>query len=134
MVRVHQYTVSGATTFAQFGAVAAYTGDQAVVDEMVASFDRRRRIIVDGLNTIAGVECPEPRGAFYAFPGIRGTGRSSEELAELLLEEAGIAVVPGDAFGAAGAGHLRFSYAASDDDLREGVARMAEVLGTRRPG
>jgi len=130
IVRVHQYTVSGATTFAQFGAVEAYTGDQGVVDEMVASFDRRRRILVDGLNTIQGVTCREPHGAFYAFPSITGTGRASGELADLLLEEAGVAVVPGDAFGAAGAGHLRFSYAASDDDLREGISRMARVLGT----
>ena len=130
MIRVHQYTVSGATTFAQFGAVAAYTGDQGVVDEMVASFDRRRRIIVDGLRTIRGFACPEPRGAFYAFPSVAGTGRSSTELAELLLEEAGVAVVPGDSFGEAGAGHLRVSYAASDDDLREGVARIAALLGT----
>ncbi len=130
MIRVHQYTVSGATTFAQFGAVEAYTGDQGVVDEMVASFDRRRRIVVDGLRSIRGLSCPEPRGAFSAFPSVTGTGRSSTELADLLLEEAGVAVVPGDSFGDAGAGHLRFSYAASDDDLREGVARMAEVLGT----
>jgi aspartate/methionine/tyrosine aminotransferase len=130
MIRVHQYTVSGATTFAQFGAVEAYTGDQGVVDEMVASFDRRRRIVVDGLRSIRGLSCPEPRGAFYAFPSVTGTGRSSTELADLLLEEAGVAVVPGDSFGDAGVGHLRFSYAASDDDLREGVARMAAVLGT----
>src|SRR3954451_6729410 len=125
MVRVHQYTVSSPATFAQFGAVEAYTGDQGSVDEMVAAFDRRRRIIVDGLRSIAGVTCPEPRGAFYAFPSVVGTGRSSVELAELLLDEAGIAVVPGDSFGDAGIGHLRFSYAASDDDLREGIARMA---------
>jgi aspartate/methionine/tyrosine aminotransferase len=130
LVKVHQYTVSGATTFAQFGAVQAYNGDQGVVDEMVASFDRRRRILVDGLRGIKGVDCPEPRGAFYAFPSIKGTGKTSAELCELLLEEAGIAVVPGNAFGDAGDGHIRFSYAASDDDLREGVSRMADVLGT----
>ncbi|MGE3911223.1 MAG: pyridoxal phosphate-dependent aminotransferase [Chloroflexota bacterium] len=130
MVKVHQYTVSGATTFAQFGAVEAYNGDQGVVDEMVDSFDRRRRIIVDGLRTIKGVTCPEPRGAFYAFPSIKETGRTSAELCELLLEEAGIAVVPGGSFGDAGDGHIRFSYAASDDDLREGIARMGKVLGT----
>jgi aminotransferase len=129
LVKVHQYTVSGATTFAQFGAVQAYAGDQGVVDDMVASFDRRRRILVDGLRGIKGVTCPEPRGAFYAFPSIKGTGKSSAELCELLLEQAGIAVVPGGAFGAAGDGHIRFSYAASDDDLREGVARMTDVLG-----
>jgi aspartate/methionine/tyrosine aminotransferase len=131
MVRVHQYTVSSPATFAQFGAVEAYTGDQGSVDEMVAAFDRRRRIIVDGLRSLQGVTCPEPRGAFYAFPSVAGTGRSSVELAELLLDEAGIAVVPGDSFGDAGIGHLRFSYAASDDDLREGISRMAAVLGTR---
>ena len=130
MIRVHQYTVSGATTFAQFGAVEAYTGDQTVVHEMVASFDRRRRILVDGLRTIRGFSCPEPRGAFYAFPNVTGTGKTSVELADLLLEEAGVALVPGDSFGDAGIGHLRFSYAASDDDLREGVARIAAVLGT----
>ena len=82
MVKVHQYTVSGATTFAQFGAVEAYTGDQGVVDEMVASFDRRRRIIVDGLRSIRGITCPEPRGAFYAFPNVLGTGKTSTELAD----------------------------------------------------
>ena len=130
LVRVHQYTVSSPATFAQFGAVEAYTGDQGSVDEMVAAFDRRRRIIVDGLRSIRGVTCPEPRGAFYAFPSVVGTGRSSVELAELLLDEAGIAVVPGDSFGDAGIGHLRFSYAASDDDLSEGISRMAAVLGT----
>jgi aminotransferase len=130
MVRVHQYTVSSPATFAQFGAVQAYVGDQAVVDEMVASFDRRRRILVDGLRGIKGVTCPEPRGAFYAFPSVNGTGRTSAELCELLLEEAGIAVVPGSAFGDAGDGHIRFSYAASDDDLREGVARMTQLLGS----
>ncbi|MCC7366791.1 MAG: pyridoxal phosphate-dependent aminotransferase [Chloroflexi bacterium] len=129
MVKVHQYTVSGATTFAQFGAVQAYTGDQGVVDDMVASFDRRRKILVEGLRGIKGVTCPEPRGAFYAFPSITGTGKSSAELCELLLEEAGIAVVAGNAFGDAGDGHVRFSYAASDDDLREGIERMAGVLG-----
>jgi aspartate/methionine/tyrosine aminotransferase len=130
LVRVHQYTVSGATTFAQFGAVQAYTGDQGVVDDMVASFDRRRRILVDGLRGIKGVSCPEPRGAFYAFPSIKATGKTSAELCELLLEDAGIAVVPGNAFGDAGDGHIRFSYAASDDDLREGISRMGGVLGT----
>src|SRR6185295_1512799 len=104
-------------TFAQFGAVEAYTGDQTAVHEMVAAFDRRRRILVDGLRTIRGLSCPEPRGAFYAFPNVTGTGRSSVELADLLLEEAGVALVPGDSFGDAGIGHVRFSYAASDDDL-----------------
>jgi aminotransferase len=129
IIRVHQCTVSCATTIAPVGAVAAYSADQAVVDDMVAAFDRRRRILIDGLNSIRGIRCPEPRGAFYASPGIQGVGRSSSELAELLLEEAGVAVVPGDAFGTEGAGHLRFSYATSDDDLREGISRISRLLG-----
>jgi len=102
---------------------------------MVASFDRRRRIIVDGLNSIRGVECPEPKGAFYCFPCVEGvlgktlrgrTPRTTAELAELVLEEVEVAVVPGEAFGAPG--YFRLSYALGDDDLVEGVTRLTKLL------
>jgi aspartate aminotransferase len=107
---------------------------------MKAAFDRRRRTIVDMLNEIDGVLCPDPKGAFYAYPQVKGllgrphdtargtrTIESSAELAEYILEEAEVAVVPGEAFGTNG--YLRLSYALGDDDLVEGVSRIAKLLG-----
>jgi len=117
-------------------AVAALTGDLTAVAEMREAFDRRRRTIVRMLNEIPGVECPEPTGAFYAYPSVKGvlgkqiagrTPTTSAELAELILDEAEVAVVPGEAFGAPG--YLRLSYALGDDDLAEGVGRMQKLLG-----
>ena len=120
---------------AQAAALAALTGPQDEVATMRAAFDRRRRTIVDRLRGIEGIELVEPQGAFYAFPSVRGVlarevaGRrlaSSLELADLLLEEARVAVVPGEAFGAEAA--LRMSYALADDDLAEGMDRIAATL------
>jgi len=116
------------------------SGDLSAVAEMRAAFDRRRRLIHAMLNDIPGVTCPEPLGAFYAFPSFKGLlgteirGRlpmTTTELATLLLEEAEVAVVPGEAFGAPG--YARLSYALGDDDLRRGVERMAAVLSEARP-
>ena len=127
---------SNVNNVAQYAALAAVSGDLTAVDEMRAAFDRRRKIMVTMLNEIPGVTCPEPLGAFYVFPSVKaliGTtirGRkveSSAGLAELLLDEAGVAVVPGEAFGTPG--YFRLSYALGDDDLVKGVTRMAEVLG-----
>ncbi|BEP12507.1 pyridoxal phosphate-dependent aminotransferase [Acidothermaceae bacterium B102] len=127
---------SNVNNIAQYAALAAVSGDLTAVDEMRAAFDRRRKIMVKLLNEIPGVTCPEPLGAFYVFPSVKALigktirGRkveSSAGLAELLLDEAGVAVVPGEAFGTPG--YFRLSYALGDDDLVTGVTRMAEVLG-----
>jgi aspartate/methionine/tyrosine aminotransferase len=133
---LQSHATSNVSNVAQAAALAAVSGPLDAVAEMRAAFDRRRKTIFTMLNEIDGVDCPEPLGAFYAFPSLRGllgreirgrTPSSSAELAELLLDEAEVAVVPGEAFGAPG--YARLSYALSDDDLCRGVERMAEVLG-----
>ncbi|MEU8328619.1 aminotransferase class I/II-fold pyridoxal phosphate-dependent enzyme [Micromonospora sp. NPDC048839] len=120
---------------AQAAALAAVSGDLTAVAEMRTAFDRRRQTIVRMLNEIPGVVCPEPRGAFYAYPSVRGIlgqelrGRrpsTSAELADLVLTEAEVAVVPGEAFGTPG--YFRFSYALADDDLVDGVQRIARLF------
>ncbi len=95
---------------------------------MVAAWDRRRHLVTDRLNEIAGVHCALPEGAFYAFPDISGTGLSSAQCAELLLDRAGVAVTPGTAFGEAGEGHVRLSFATSDALLTSAVDRMCAAL------
>ncbi|MGW6281140.1 pyridoxal phosphate-dependent aminotransferase [Kribbella sp. NPDC055071] len=120
---------------AQRAALAAVSGDLSAVEEMKKAFDRRRLTMVRLLNEIPGVECPEPTGAFYAYPSVKGvlgkdingrTPTTSAELADLILEQAEVAVVPGEAFGAPG--YLRLSYALGDADLVEGVGRIAKLL------
>ncbi|HEY3522329.1 MAG TPA: aminotransferase class I/II-fold pyridoxal phosphate-dependent enzyme, partial [Candidatus Limnocylindrales bacterium] len=106
IVKVHQYGIMSAPTVAQDAALAALEAGEPAVEAMVAEYDRRRRLLVDGLNAI-GLETFEPRGAFYAFPRITSTGLSSDEFTERLLVEEKVAVVPGDAFGPSGAGHVR---------------------------
>ena len=113
---------------AQYAAVEALEGPQEAVGEMVAAFDERRRAIVEELNAVPGVSCVDPAGAFYAFPNITGTGLDARTLQARLLQEAGVAVIAGTSFGALGEGYLRFSYAASLEDIREGVARMRALL------
>jgi aspartate aminotransferase len=115
-------------SFVQLAGVAALQGDQGSVTRMVAEFKRRRDLVVDGLNTLPGVRCARPRGAFYVFPNITGTGRSSAEVAERLLTEAGVATLSGAAFGEYGEGYLRLSYANSETNLREALTRMRPVL------
>jgi len=126
---------SNVANVSQRAAVEALTGSLDAVDEMKVAFDRRRRAIVELLSAIPGVECPTPKGAFYAYPDVRGLlgkeirGRkieSSLDLAAVVLEEAEVAVVPGEAFGTPG--YFRLSYALGDDDLRTGVTRMGELL------
>ena len=121
-------SVSCTSTFVQMAALEAITGPQAAVDAMVEEFRARRALLVDGLNRINGVHCQLPDGAFYAWPNIEGTGRTGDELADRLLYEGGVAVLPGSAFGTAGRHHLRVSYANSRDNLAEAVARMARVI------
>ena len=118
-------------TFVQKAGYAALAGDQGEVHAMVEEFRVRRDVIVNGLNGLPGVKCFMPRGAFYAFPNITGTGMKSAELAKLLLEEAGVACLSGTAFGAAGEGYLRFSYANSAENIRVALGSMAEFLAVR---
>ncbi len=133
---LQSHATSNVANVAQRAAVAALAGDLSAVATMRETYDRRRRLIHQMLNDIDGITCPEPEGAFYAFPsckdvlGRRIAGRRPEttlELAEVVLDEARVAIVPGEAFGAPG--YARFSYALADDDLAEGVTRIAKLLG-----
>lgn len=120
-------------TFTQRAGIAALTGDQACVSAMLEEFRRRREVIVDGMNRIPGVRCRTPHGAFYVFPNTAGTGISSRELAARLLEEAGVACLPGTAFGAAGEGYLRFSFANSIENIRKALERISDWIGKNAP-
>jgi aspartate/methionine/tyrosine aminotransferase len=122
-------TISCAPTFVQLGAVEALTGPQDDVDAMVAEFRSRRDLIVDGLNAIPGIECRRPSGAFYAFPSIAGTGLTGSELAERLLHEAGVCVLPGSGFGVHGGEFIRISYATSRANLTEALGRIGTLVG-----
>src|SRR4051795_8150631 len=133
---LQSHATSNVSNVAQRAALAAVTGDLSAVAEMKASFDRRRRTIVTMLNEIDGVVCPEPKGAFYAYPSVKGllgrtvagvTPTTSTELAEVILDEVEVAAVPGEAFGSPG--YLRFSYALGDDDLAEGITRLQKLFG-----
>ena len=131
MRKVHQYTIMSAPTTAQAAALVAQEQGQPFVEEMRNEYDRRRRLVVDGFNTL-GLGCFEPRGAFYAFPSIRRSGMSSDDFAMCLLEEEEVAVVPGDAFGACGAGYVRVSYATAYEKLEEALNRLESFM--RRHG
>jgi aspartate/methionine/tyrosine aminotransferase len=111
--------------------VEALNGPQHDVEAMVAEFKRRRDLIVDGLNAIPGIRCLKPRGAFYVFPNITGTGMNSRELAEFLLNEGGVACLSGTAFGRYGEGYLRFSYANSIPNIEKALERIAKALQHR---
>ena len=124
-VNVHS-CVNAAT---QWAGIAALTGPQDTVDHMVSVFDQRRAIIVAALNELPGFRCVTPGGAFYAFPNIEGTGRSSRDLEHELLDRAGVAVISGTSFGIHGEGYLRFSYAASTEAIQEACARIGKQLG-----
>ena len=126
---------SNVSNISQRAAIAAVTGDLTAVHEMGVAFDRRRKLIVDLLNKIPGVTCPTPTGAFYVYPSVKGVlgkeirgkrPQTSAELATLILDEVEVAAVPGEAFGPSG--YLRFSYALSDDDIVEGIGRVAKLL------
>ncbi|HVB29561.1 MAG TPA: pyridoxal phosphate-dependent aminotransferase [Terriglobia bacterium] len=111
-------------SFTQIAGIEALRGDQSSVEAMCAEFRRRRQVIVEGLNRIPGFRCRQPQGAFYAFPNIKGTGRSSKELAEALLDEAGVACLSGTAFGEWGEGYLRFSFANSVENIQNALGRI----------
>lgn len=116
-------------SFIQMAGIAAYDGPQAESDAMMKSFQERRDIMVDGLNTLPGVSCLSPAGAFYVFPNITGTGIDSRELAKRCLEEAGVAVLSGTAFGSYGDGYLRLSSANSVENINEAIERLRKLLG-----
>jgi len=119
-------------TFTQMAGVVALTGSQQPSEEMVAEFHKRRDVIVAGLNDIPGVTCATPGGAFYAFPNITGTGLSSRELADALLNEAGVAVLAGTAFGAFGEGYIRLSYANSIEQIERALGQIKGWLAARQ--
>ena len=119
---------SHTATFTQRAAIQALRGPQESVQRMVEEFRRRRDVIVEGLNSIPGIRCARPGGAFYAFPNVQGTGLSSSELAERILQDAGVACLAGEAFGACGEGYLRFSYATALDRIEVAVGRIRRLL------
>lgn len=132
---LQSHATSNVANVSQIAALAAVHGDLTAVEDMKIAFDRRRRLIVDLLRAIPGIDCPEPQGAFYVYPSVFGalgrsirgrTPQTSAELADLILDAAEVAVVPGEAFGTQG--FLRFSYALSDADIVEGVGRIAALL------
>ena len=127
MTKIHQYTIMCAPTMAQVAAIEALKSGEDSATEMVEEYNRRRLIIVKGLNDI-GLPCFEPRGAFYAFPSIKDTGMTSEEFAERLLIEEKVAVVPGPAFGQCGEGYVRCCYATSLADIEEALSRMKRFV------
>ncbi len=120
---------SCAVNFVQHAALAALEGPRDVVDAMVVAFEARRDALVEGLQRIPGVSCDTPQGSFFAFADVRETGQDARALAERLLEEAGVACVEGPAFGEGGAGHIRFSFAADVERIREATRRMGALLG-----
>jgi aspartate/methionine/tyrosine aminotransferase len=130
MIRIQQNTTSCPTSFVQYAGVTALTGDQSSIIRMIEDYQQRRDIIVELLNKIPGVKCDKPKGAFYVFPDFSTVGLSSNTLAELILQKVGICTTPGIVFGNNYDSHLRFSYAASLTDIKEGLALLSEFIQT----
>ncbi len=130
--RLMTNSVSCTASFSQIAAIKALDSSQEPVHKMVAEFKKRREVIVKGLNSIPGIRCPVPKGAFYAFPNISGTGITSRDFANEMLEKAGVALLSGTAFGAFGEGYIRISFANSVPNLEEALRRMREYLATRK--
>ncbi len=131
MTKIHQYTMLCAPITAQVAALEALRNGEKYMKKMVAEYDRRRRLIYDGFRKM-GLECFEPKGAFYIFPSIASTGYNSNDFAEELLQAEHVALVPGSAFGACGEGHVRCSYATSIDKISEALARIENFLKNHR--
>ena len=117
---------------AQYAGLAALTGPQDEVRRMVAEFDKRRKVVVEGLNRLPGVSCATPKGAFYAFPNVKRTGWQAKPLASALLDEAGVAIIGGPDFGILGEGYVRLSYANSTENILKALARMGDFLASRK--
>ena len=128
ILKVQQHSVTCASSFTQYAGIVALTGPQDAVSQMVEEYRKRRDIITAGLNSLPGVSCHQPEGAFYAFPDISATGMSSIESADMLLSKARVAVTPGAAFGDSGEGHVRLSFANSTQLVEKAIERMREVL------
>lgn len=128
VARLQVNSNSCANAAAQYAGIAALTGPQDSVSEMREEFRARRNLMVSGLNEVPGVECAVPKGAFYVFPKVSGTGRPADELADVLLEEAGVACLSGTGFGEHGEGHLRFSCANSRENIERALERINDTL------
>ena len=124
IVKLAVNSVSCAASFSQRAAIAALEGPKDPVQDMVAEFDRRRRLITDGLRRIPGIKCPEPEGAFYVFPSIKETGLTGQEFEERAMNEAGVALLAGSAFGQQGEGCVRLSYANSQENIQKALERL----------
>jgi len=122
------HSIGSTAHFTQFAGLEAITGPQDMVKVMVTEYQRRRDAVVDGLNALPGFVCQKPQGAFYVFPNITGTGIGSSELANLILEKAGVALLPGNSFGEYGEGYLRISYANSIENIQKGLERINSIL------
>ena len=122
------HSVGCTAHFTQFAGIEALIGPQEQVDLVVAEYQKRRAVIVDGLNALPGVTCQKPQGAFYVFPNIKSLGMSSVDLANYLLDEAGVALLPGSAFGSGGEGYLRLSYANSIENIQRALSKMESAL------
>jgi aspartate aminotransferase len=129
ILKVHQHSVGCAGSFVQWGGLAALTGDQAPLLSMLDTYTERRKLIVDGLNSIPGIQCTPPEGSFYAFPDIRGVGMdASADFCQLLLRKARVAVTPGSAFGTGGEGHIRLSFATSSTVISDAIDRIRQAV------
>ena len=131
ILKVHQYGIMSAPTMGQYGALEGLRNGEEEVAKMVASYDERRKVIVQGFRDM-GLSCFEPKGAFYCFPCIKSTGMSSEEFVEQLLMEEKVAVVPGNAFGASGEGFIRCSYASSMENIKEALKRIESFINRHK--
>jgi len=121
-------TTSCVSHFIQEAAISALTGSQKPIDDMVEKLRKRRDLMLEGLNSLPGVHCIKPKGAFYAFPNIKGTGLTSEQFANKMLETAGVAVCPGNYFGEHGEGYIRLCYATSSKNIQNGIEKMRKIL------
>jgi aspartate/methionine/tyrosine aminotransferase len=122
------HSVGCTAHFTQYAGIEALTGRQDQVEEVVAEYQKRRDIIVEGLNELSGVSCQKPQGAFYVFPNVKAFNKTSGEIANIMLEEAGVALLPGSAFGIYGEGYLRLSYANSVENIQQALERMKGVV------
>ena len=113
----------------QYGAIAALDGTDDSINFMMDNFTKRRKLIFEGLNSIKGIECSLPGGAFYAFPNVKGTGMNGKEFAKKCLYEAGVAIVPGTSFGKKATDYVRFSFAASQDNISQALENIKKMVG-----
>lgn len=130
IVRLNVNSVSCVNAPTQYAGIAALEGPQTAVKEMVAAFSRRRQVIVEALNSLPGITCIEPAGAFYAFPNIKNTAQTSNALQTAMLETAGVAAIAGTSFGIHGEGYIRFSYANSEENIRKAMERIGNLLAS----